>query len=195
MFRTVMADPPWPYGGQAVVGSGGRGGKAKGVVQVGVKNHYPTMTIAELCALPIGVSVADKAHLYLWVTNSFMEEAHRIAKAWGFKPKTILTWGKVKADNPAEASMKTGYYFRSATEHILFATRGNLRTSNNPCRPTLFLAGRAPHSVKPDLFYELIEEQSPGPYLELFARRPRKGWSVWGNEVTCTAELTEKGFK
>ena len=81
--------------------------------------------------------------------------------------------------------MKTGYYFRSATEHLLFAVRGILRLAG-PCRPTAYLLPRQPHSVKPDFFYDLIEEQSPGPCLELFARRPRAGWSQWGNQIEST---------
>ena len=113
-------------------------------------------------------------------TNSFLVEAHEIVGAWGFVPKTVLTWVKVKADG--SPSMKTGYYYRSATEHLLFAVRGSLRLAG-PCRPTAYLLPRAPHSVKPDFFYDLIEEQSPGPYLELCARRPRPGWDQWGNQI------------
>jgi N6-adenosine-specific RNA methylase IME4 len=188
-YKTVLADPPWPYAGQGPVGNGGRGNQdIERIIQVGLKDHYPTMTIDELKSLPIAQRVDDKAHLYLWTTNSFMVQAHEIAVAWGFKPKTILTWGKTHKSDATRASMKTGYYFRSATEHIVFATRGNLRLAG-PCRPTLFLHPRAPHSVKPDSFYELIEEQSPGPFLELFARRLRPGWDQWGNEIESTADL------
>jgi N6-adenosine-specific RNA methylase IME4 len=187
-YKTILADPPWKYGGQAVVGNGGRGTGGEDIIQVGTADHYPTMTMAALKALPIAPLADDKAHLYLWTTNSFMVEAHELARAWGFQPKTILTWGKVHKTDPAKPSMKCGYYFRSATEHIVFATRGNMRLSG-PCVPTLFLHPRAPHSVKPDYFYDLIEQQSPGPYLELFARRPRAGWDRWGNEVESTVTL------
>lgn len=190
-YSTVLADPPWPYQGQGPVGNGGRGsqeGRAKTIIQVGLKDHYPTMSIDALKALPIKERVEGKAHLYLWTTNSFMVDAFEIARAWGFDPKTILTWGKTHKNDPTRASMKTGYYYRSATEHIVFATRGNLRLTG-PCRPTLFLHPRAPHSVKPDFFYDVIEEQSPGPFLELFARRLRPGWDQWGNEIESTASL------
>jgi N6-adenosine-specific RNA methylase IME4 len=139
------------------------------------------MTLAEIAAMPVA-GVADKdAHLYLWTTNAFMREAHDLAEAWGFKVKTCLTWGKVKADGTA--SMKTGYYFRGATEHCLFCVRGSLRLQGMQGRPTLFLSRRLPHSVKPEWLYALCEECSPGPRLELFARRARPGWTVWGNEV------------
>lgn len=192
-FVTVVADPPWPYEGGGPVGNGGRG-KAEGfdkIVQVGLKQHYGTMTIDDLKALPVKQSVAKNAHLYLWLTNGFVEEAYHIARAWGFAPKTLVTWGKVKKDDPTTPSMKTGYYYRGATEHFLFCVRGSLRLQG-PCRPTLFLEPRSKHSVKPDRFYDLIEEQSPGPYLELFARRPRAGWSVWGNQVDSSAVLSDR---
>ena len=140
------------------------------------------MSIDQLKALPIKACIEPKAHLYLWTTNSFLVEAHEIARAWGFMPKTLLTWVKIKDAVRQEPSMKTGFYCRSATEHILFAVRGKLRLSG-PLRPTAYLLPRLPHSVKPPFFYYLIEEQSPGPYLELFARRSRPHWDSWGNQV------------
>ncbi len=190
-YHTIMADPPWPYKGTAVVGTGGRGkcdGRESSIIQVGVRQHYPTMSMEDLSALPISTLVEDNAHLYLWTTNSFMVEAHGLAKSWGFIPKTILTWVKVCKTDPARPSMKTGYYYRSATEHILFAIRGKMRLQG-PCRPTAYLHPRLAHSVKPDFFFGLAEEQSPGPYLELFARRLRDGWDQWGNEIESTVEI------
>jgi N6-adenosine-specific RNA methylase IME4 len=146
------------------------------------------MTIDELKSLDVKGTAETPAHLYLWTTNSFMVEAHELARAWGFKPKTIVTWGKMKPNgNP---SMKTGYYFRGATEHILFAVRGSMRLLGDAA-PTLFLSQRLPHSVKPEWFYGLVEAQSPGPYLEMFARQQRLGWSSWGNQVPVTSEEFE----
>lgn len=147
------------------------------------------MTVKELCALPVAAVVTDSAHLYLWTTNSFLVEVHEIARAWGFAPKTLVTWVKKKPDGTP--SMKTGYYFRGATEHCLFAVRGSLRLKGPP-HPTVFETPRLPHSVKPDYFYALVEAQSHGPYLELFARRKRPGWSAWGNEVDSDIALTER---
>ncbi len=188
-FRCIVADPPWPYSSpRAVVGNGGRGaqgGRAAEIIQADVGQHYQTMSMPDLCSMPVA-SVADTpAHLYLWTTNAFMREAHELALAWGFKVKTCLTWGKVKDDGTA--SMKTGYYFRGATEHCLFAVRGSLPLLVKHGKPTLYLSRRLPHSVKPEWFYALCEECSPGPRLELFARRERPGWTVWGNEVPCKA--------
>jgi N6-adenosine-specific RNA methylase IME4 len=149
----------------------------------GSEKRYGKMSMAELKAMPIPTDAT--AHLYLWTTNGFLREAHDLAEAWGFKVKTCLTWGKVKDDGTA--SMKTGYYFRGATEHCLFAVRGSLPLQVKHGKPTLYLSRRLPHSVKPEWFYALCEECSPGPRLELFARRPREGWTVWGNEVEANA--------
>lgn len=190
-FRTVLADPPWPYkSSKAIVGNAGRrhnkltsGGTA---TQVAAADQYDLMPLDEIKALRVRQLVEDDAHLYLWFTNAFAIEAHEVARAWGFEPKTIITWVKVKEDDTP--SMKTGYYYRGATEHILFAVRGKLRLQG-PAHPTVFPALRLPHSQKPKYSYRMIENQSPGPYLELFARHRRSGWSVWGNEVESDVEL------
>lgn len=143
------------------------------------------MSIEDLCALE--PPVADDAHLYLWTTNGFVVEAHEIARAWGFRPITLCTWGKVQPDG--SPSMKTGNYFRGATEHVLFGVRGRLPFPTDRPTPTLWLWPRLAHSVKPDAFYDLVESLSPGPYVELFARRARFGWDYWGNQSLGTAEL------
>lgn len=174
-YRTIVADPPWPYSDKKGPG-----------LKVGVAWNYPTMSIPTLKRLQ--PPAADEAHLYLWTTNAFMDEAHDIARAWGFAPKTILTWVKTRKNDPSKPSMKAGYYYRGATEHMLFAVRGRLRTSG-PCRPTAYMLPREAHSVKPDYFFALCEEQSPGPYLEMFARRRRDGWDVFGNEVQGSITL------
>ena len=187
-FRCIVADPPWPYGNpRAIVGNGGRGsdgGRAAEIIQADVGQHYHTMSMADLKAMPVAdLSEAD-AHLYLWTTNSFMVQAHELAAAWGYTPKTIITWDKVKkASKIFEPSMKTGWWYRSATEHCLFAVRGSMRLQCPEGLPTLLLDERLPHSVKPDSFMQMVEKASGGPYLELFARRKRPGWQSWGNEV------------
>lgn len=183
-FRTIVADPPWPYTGRGPASSKEHRPNSFGAAPSSVE-RYGSMSIDDLCGLMPKAS--DNAHCYIWTTNSFITEAHQIAEAWGFAPKTLLTWGKMKPDGTP--SMKTGYYFRGATEHCLFSVRGSQRLIGASCKPTLYLSERLPHSVKPEWFYKLCEECSPGPYLEMFARRPREGWTVWGNEVECTAEL------
>ncbi len=187
-FRCIVADPPWDYSekgcadGPPVPWRGIRLGY-KTVANMG----YQVMKAAEISALPVRAMADDNAHLYLWTVNKFLCEAHEIAAAWGFRPMTVLTWGKVKADGTP--SMKTGYYFRGATEHCLFAVRGSQPLQVKHGKPTLYLSGREPHSRKPEWFYRLCEEVSPGPYLELFARRKRHGWASWGNEIASDVEM------
>lgn len=183
-YRTIVADPPWPYTGEGAPGASAP--TISGRMSNSAKLPYPTMAVREIAALR--PPVCDDAHLYLWTTNGFMDEAYDIARAWGFKPKTILTWTKCHHDDPERVSMKVGYYFRGATEHCLFAVRGSLRTLANNL-PTGYLWPRLPHSVKPDAFYDLVEQASPGPYLEMFSRRSRFGWDYWGNESLGTAEV------
>jgi N6-adenosine-specific RNA methylase IME4 len=188
-YRTIVADPPWPYD-LAGTGIFARAPKLDGNPSNAVQDTgYPLMSVGELSALQPPAS-AD-AHLYLWTTNSFMVEAHEIARAWGFKPKTILTWAKTHQDDRARISMKTGYYFRGATEHCLFCVRGSLPLQVDEGLPTAYLWPRlAEHSAKPDAFYDLVERASPGPYLEMFARRARLGdWNYWGDQSLGTAEM------
>ncbi len=178
-YRTIVADPPWPY---ASAGGGlfARTPKLNGAPSRKAQDTgYPLMAVDAICALvpPAG----DNSHLYLWTTNAFMVEAHDVARAWGFEPKTILTYGKVQPDG--RPSMKSGYYFRGATEHCLFCVRGSLTLKTDDGLPTLWLWPRLPHSVKPDAFYDLVERASFGPYLEMFSRRARLGWDTWGDEA------------
>lgn len=190
-YKCVVADPPWPYHSpRAVVGNGGRGSAgAESIIQADVHSHYKTMTMDEIKSLPVKLIVADAAHLYLWTTNSFMVEAHEVCRAWGFETKTIITWIKCKKEGFAP-SMKTGYYMRSATEHCLFAVRGSLPLLVDEGIPTWFYHDRLPHSVKPDQFFRTVKQVSPGPHLEMFARRDRVGWDGWGNQVP----ESEEGF-
>lgn len=175
-YSTIVADPPWPYEG-SMTGTI----KKDGTLAKTVRVPYSTMSMADLCSMPVGAIAADDAHLYLWTTNAFMGEAHDLAAAWGFSVKTILTWVKVHQDDPGRVSMKTGYYFRGATEHALFCVRGSLPLLTSEGIPTAHLWPRiGSHSVKPAAFGDLVERCSPGPYLELFARSPRLGWDAWG---------------
>jgi N6-adenosine-specific RNA methylase IME4 len=188
-YRTIVADPPWPYD----TSTSGHFAIPKPIDEIHTRRvdqmGYSTLSVSDLAALAVRDLAEPNAHLYLWTTNAFMVEAHEITRAWGFKPKTILTWGKVHQAEPDRPSMKTGYWFRSATEHIVFAVRGSLRL--NGTFPTLYLWPRiGKHSVKPEAFYDLVEQASPGPYLELFSRdHHRLLWDVWGSESANTATL------
>lgn len=193
-FSTIMADPPWDYATPGQIGKTleHRPNRDRGLSQYGAGSvaRYGDMTIAQLCALNVQDLAEPNAHLYLWTTNGFMEQAYSVARAWGFDPKTIITWAKTRhADG--QPSMKMGYYFRGASEHMLFCVRGSLRLHGPAC-PTWFPSPRTPHSVKPERAYQIVEEQSPPSYLELFARRTRPGWSVWGNEVSSAVKLNNR---
>lgn len=163
-FHAVMIDPPWDYDDQ---GS-----------RIGATRHYPTMTLDEIAELPVDkISARNGCHLYLWTTNSFMKEAWGIAEQWGFEPKTVITW--VKTAKSGKPQIGAGHYFRNATEHIIFAVRGQLATLHND-QPNVIYAPRGQHSEKPEAAYKLIEKMSPAPYCEVFARKKRRNWSTWG---------------
>ena len=183
-FRCIVADPPWPYRASRPLGSSKAhrpNSYQNPTNQPGAVARYALMPLEDIKALPI--PAADNAHLYLWTTNAFMREAHEVADAWGFKQKTILTWVKVCQADRAKVSYRMGYYFRGATEHVLFCVRGKLRLKARNL-PTAFLWPRiGKHSRKPEAFYDMAETASPGPHLELFARRQRPGWTCWGNEA------------
>lgn len=190
-FSCIVADPPWDYKTPGQIGKTleHRPNRDKGLSRHGAGSvaRYGAMTTDDLCALSVAGLSACNAHLYLWTTNGFMEDAYRVARAWGFDPKTIITWTKIRQSD-GQPSMKMGYYYRGATEHCLFCVRGSMRL-RGPAAPTAILSPRLPHSQKPDAFFELVETQSPGPYLELFARCKRAGWATWGNEVTSDVNL------
>lgn len=173
-YGTIVADPPWDYGSTFTPKPPGD------EWQKGAELPYSGMTSQAIADLPVGALVGRDAHLYMWVTNRFMEDGHVIARAWGFTPKTILTWGKVQEDGTP--SMKVGHWFRSATEHVIFATRGSVPRKSTDAIPTLMLLPRIKaHSAKPQAFLDIVERVSPGPYVELFARAPRLGWDHWGH--------------
>ena len=189
-FRCIVADPPWAVkAGRDLCGYVVRDG-----VQVFDNTHskardlaYPAMTLAEIEALPVS-SVADKdAHLYLWTINRYVEQAYSVARAWGFAPSTLLVWAKT----PFGGGLGGAYGI--STEFCLFCRRGSLPASSrvkgtwwNWKRP-YDERGKPRHSSKPEAFQNMVEAVSPGPRLELFARRARPSWTVWGNEVEANA--------
>lgn len=167
LYRTIVADPPWRY---TTPSSNSR-----------AKTPYKTLTLGELVSLPVHEFADDDSHLWLWATNAMIEQAHRLARAWGFQPFTIVTWCK-----PGPG---VGHYVRTNTEHILLCSRGRPSVPDDKAMSSWFTWPRGAHSVKPDAFYDLVEQVSPGPRLELFARRRRLGWDAWGNEVDSDVEL------
>lgn len=149
-FRTLVFDPPW----------------AEDNISDAAGHDYALMPFADILAMPVPAWAEDDAHLYLWVTNNTILLAPQLLAAWGFEHKTVLTWTK--------PDIGFGRYFRNSTEHVIFATRGTLRT-RPPARST-----RTDHdwpvganSVKPDAFYDLVRACSYPPYGEAFQRTPR----------------------
>lgn len=173
-FSTILADPPWQFQN--------RTGK------VAPEHHrlarYGTMKLAEIMELPISKLAADTAHLYLWVPNALLPEGIKVLEAWGFSYKSNLVWHKIRKDGGPDGR-GVGFYFRNVTEIVLFGVRGkNARTLQAGRTQVNYLATRKrEHSRKPDELYDIVESCSPGPYLELFSRGSRKGWSVWGNQA------------
>lgn len=182
-YRAIIVDPPWRYDSpQAIVGTIKKDGTPS--IQINVEKQYSTMSLSELRLLEI--PAASNCMLFMWVTNPFLCDGSgaELVKAWGFTPKTVVTWAKTQA-NGETPSMKVGHWFRSASEHVIVAVKGAVRRPENyPALPTWFPHGRLPHSVKPDLIHEYAEKAVPeGPWLEMFARRSRPGWSLWGNQA------------
>ena len=158
-FATILVDPPWP-------------------LQSGEK-HYRTMSLARITALPVGALAARDAHLWLWTTNALLPKAYEVAAAWGFTVRSPLTWVKFRL------GLGGRYQLRNATEQLLFCTRGRAPLGSRS-QPTWFNAPVQEHSRKPAEQFAIIERVSPGPYLELFARRrpeSNQPWAVWGDQV------------
>jgi N6-adenosine-specific RNA methylase IME4 len=165
-YATIVADPPWDITTGPPFASGGPSNVMT----------YPVMDVDAIAALE--PPAAEDAHLYLWTVNAYVPAAYEIARAWGFEPSTLLVWAK------APHGLGPGGTYALTTEYILFARRGALEAFQRVDR-TWFDWKRGRHSAKPDGFYEVVESVSPGPYLDLFARREREGWTVWGNEVAA----------
>ena len=174
-YATIVADPPWQYGDGKFDTSGAERTKTSAELR------YDLLSVDDLVALPISDLAEDDAHLWVWGTNMKLARAYALATAWGFEPITLVTWCKKQPG--------VGHYLRNNTEHVVFASRGKPQPPENKPLSTWFVWPRGEHSAKPDAFYDLVEQVSPAPYLELFARRARFGWDYWGNESLGTVEM------
>lgn len=169
-FKTILADPPWDV-------------QQKGAL--GAASHYNLMTLDAIKAMPVADLAAPHAHLWLWVTNATLRAGYDVMEAWGFTPRSPLTWIKPR--------LGLGNYLRNATEHLILGTRGNAPVLFK-AQPTWMFAPLQEHSHKPEEQYAVIERISEGPYLELFARRrppSSADWSVWGNEIDADIVLPD----
>jgi N6-adenosine-specific RNA methylase IME4 len=172
-FGTVLADPPWRFSNRT----------GKMAPEHRRLARYSTMTLQDILELPIPQMALPKSHLYLWVPNALVHEGLEVMRRWGFTYKTNLIWYKIRKDGGPDGR-GVGFYFRNVTELVLFGVRGSMRTLGPGRRQVNIISSqKREHSRKPDELYNIIESCSHGPYLELFARHARRGWSQWGNEV------------
>lgn len=154
--------------------------------------RYQTMSFEEIAELPIAQFAAAKSHLYLWIPNALILEGLDIMKRWGFVYKTNMVWYKIRKDGGPDGR-GVGFYFRNVTELVLFGVRGSLRTLAPGRRQVnVILSRKREHSRKPDELYEVIEHCSSGPYLELFARHRRGGWTQWGDEIVQNTSVPHR---
>lgn len=172
-FGSILADPPWQFQNRT----------GKVAPEHRRLNRYSTLTLPDIKALPVVHAAAPICHLYLWVPNALLPEGLDVMKSWGFQYKSNIVWHKIRKDGGPDGR-GVGFYFRNVTEVLLFGVRGkNARTLKRGRTQVNFLATRKrEHSRKPDEQYPLIEECSPGPHLEMFARGLRPNWSSWGNQ-------------
>ena len=164
-YPVIYADPPWRY-------------EHSRTDNRQIENHYPTMDLAQICALPVSDVAAPDAVLFLWATSPKLAESMQVIEAWGFTYRTCMVWDK--------EVIGMGYYARQQHELLLIATRGNLPTPKPANRPPSVVQVRrsTKHSEKPAEFYTLIESMYPEyARIELFARNARQGWAVWGNQA------------
>ncbi len=173
-YKTILADPPWQFTNRT----------GKVAPEHKRLNRYPTLPLEEICQLPVEKIIDETSHLYLWVPNALLPEGLSVLEAWGFQYKTNLIWYKTRKDGGPDRR-GVGFYFRNVTEILLFGIRGKNARTLQPGRSqeNIITARKREHSRKPDEQYPLIEKCSRGPYIELFARGPRKGWDVWGNQA------------
>lgn len=164
-YGAFLADPPWDL-------------QQRG--HRGAIMHYDLMTLDQIKAMPVADLAKPNSHCWLWVTNASLRYGYDVLEAWGFTPRSILTWIKPR--------FTLGNYLRNATEHILLGTRGNAPVKFHS-QATWMFAPLQDHSHKPEEQYAVIERVSPGPYLELFARRRQPGWDAWGNQIESDIEI------
>lgn len=173
-YSTIVADPPWRYNPNATDKRGTGRGRSADV-------RYSTLSMADIAVLPVGDLAAENAHLFMWVTNpriygdrySASLDPGDVVRSWGFTYVTLITWFK-------DGGLGLGWHFRGQTEHVVFAVRGRVSIPPADRLGNFLVAKKARHSEKPAAFYDMVEQVSPGPYVELFARAPRLGWDSWG---------------
>ncbi len=188
-YSTIVADPPWHYESTGMSPGEGFGTRYESGARRSVEMPYQTMTVTEISQMPIRELVGSDAHLYIWTTQRYLRDSFDVIDSWGFSVSATLVWCK------KPHGLKLGGAFPSSVEFVHFCRKGNLRAIGQADKRWWEWPRRrgAPvakgerrsdfHSAKPEAFLDIVESVSPGPYLELFARRRRLGWSAWGNEI------------
>jgi N6-adenosine-specific RNA methylase IME4 len=184
-FPTILADPPWQFQNKT----------GKVAPEHRRLSRYSTLTLEDIKRLPVASVAADVAHLYLWVPNALLPEGLAVMQAWGFQYKSNIVWHKVRKDGGSDGR-GVGFYFRNVTELVLFGVRGKNARTLAPGRRQVNLVStrKREHSRKPDELYPIIEACSSGPFLEMFARGARGGWTVWGNQAMSDYRPTWKTY-
>ena len=172
-FGTILADPPWQFQNRT----------GKMAPEHRRLSRYGTLKLDDIRSLPVAEIAAERAHLYLWVPNALLPEGLAVMAAWGFIYKSNIVWHKIRRDGGPDGR-GVGFYFRNTTELVLFGVRGkDARTLEAGRRQVnIIKTMKREHSRKPDELYSIIENCSWGPFLELFARGPRDGWTAWGDQ-------------
>jgi site-specific DNA-methyltransferase (adenine-specific) len=173
-YQIIYADPPW----KLKAGSPNLHAKVQGNREL----CYPTMSVDEIKSLKVSEITDDNAVLFLWTTNKYIEDSYSVARSWGFKPSTMIVWCK----KPKGRGL--GGTFGISTEYVLFCRKGIFKDKDRHWS-TWFESKRGKHSVKPQVFREIIEKCFDGNKIELFARQKTEGWDIWGNELENDIEL------
>ena len=172
-YGSILADPPWRFQNRT----------GKIAPEHKRLSRYGTLTVEEIQQIPVQKVAHSKSHLYLWVPNALLPDGLEVMKAWGFNYKANIVWHKIRKDGGPDGR-GVGFYFRNTTELVLFGVRGNMRTlAPGRTQVNIIRTRKQEHSRKPDELYDLIEQCSPGPYLEIFARGKRTGWDAFGDQA------------
>lgn len=184
LYRTIVADPPWSYGRDEArfPSMPGRPGTERPRIDTSI--GYDTLTVEEIAALPVRALAGDDCRLFLWTTSRHLPAAFDVLEVWGFEYRQTLVWHKTGDATPFGGSVAPNH-----AEFLLVAQVGFPPVVSRAASSVIACHRSRRHSAKPEAFLDVVEQVSPGPYLEMFARRARFGWDYWGDESLGTAEL------
>jgi len=169
-YKVIYADPPWRYRNKSPPCL-----PKKKPETCKIEYYYNTLDLEDIKNMNIKSICDRECVLFLWATTPAIREAFEVLDAWGFKYKTMITWEKTNNDC-------MGYWFRTCTEHLIVGVKGKVKAFRNMSR-SCYHERRRKHSQKPDYFYNLIEQVTDKPRIELFARNKVDGWDCWGDKI------------